>query len=277
MKSLVWALLLTGAWAAAGAERAVVGRITLKAGSDRGFDFRQCAGFVVNNTRSLRKNVSVGGDGAFRIEGLPAGVYDLSIDASETSGTETRGAWGSEKTGVLAAVRVRFELPRDEAGGATAPLDLGAQEIEISRTVRIGRIAPGFRCVTVEGNMVDLRAWRGKYVLIDFWASWCGPCRLEMPHLKALYAERKNDPRFAMISLGLDKDLDKQEATIKQNGMAWTQGILGNWSTDRISLQYGVKSIPAMFLIGPDGRIIEMSASGKAMRESVARALGKAG
>jgi thiol-disulfide isomerase/thioredoxin len=259
--------------------RAVVGRITLKPGSDPGFELGNCSGFVVNNTRTLRRDVGVGHDGTFRIEGLPAGVYDLSLDALEggkNGGVTVKGAWGNERSGVLAMVRLRFELPSAEDAATSAPLDLGPQEIEISRTVRVGREAPAFKCATLEGDEVGTRDWRGKYVLLDFWASWCGPCRLEMPHLKALYNEYGKDPRFVMVSLSLDKDMDKQEACVKENGMKWVQGILGDWSRDRISLKYGVRSIPSMFLLGPDGRIIEMSASGRAMHASVARALGKA-
>ena len=255
----------------------------LKAGSDPAYDLRQCEGFLKEPYQHLRREVAVGRDGSFCIADVPTGVYDLSIDArgGQVTGdapTTTTVASASAKPGyqggALARVRLRFVVPAADAQ-TSGPLDLGAQEIAIARIMTGRQAAPEFKCVTLDGQEFSLAAQRGKFVLVEFWASWCGFCRAELPAMKRLHQEFGNDPRLVMIGLSVDSHIDQAEAYVAKNGIAWNQGILGNWSYDRVSRRYQVKEIPTMFLIGPDGRIMDKQVSGQAMRESVARALGQ--
>ena len=113
----------------------------------------------------------------------------------------------------------------------------------------------------------------GKYILVDFWASWCGPCRGEVPNLKAVYDEFGGDD-FEIVSVAVwDKAEDAFDA-IEEEGMNWTQ-IVCSAKTNQIPTQvYGIEGIPYIILIDPDGKVIGEDLRGKQIRKAVKKALG---
>jgi thiol-disulfide isomerase/thioredoxin len=102
-------------------------------------------------------------------------------------------------------------------------------------------------------------------VLLDFWATWCSPCVGEIPYLKQAHEKFKDRSDFVMISLSLDKTANEPRDFLKKNDLPWVQGYLGEWSEAKVAGQYGVEGIPALFLVGPDGKIIESELEGSSM------------
>ena len=113
----------------------------------------------------------------------------------------------------------------------------------------------------------------GKYILVDFWASWCGPCRGEVPNLKAVYDEFGGDD-FEIVSVAVwDKAEDAFDA-IEEEEMNWTQ-IVCSAGTNQVPTQvYGIEGIPYIILIDPDGKVIGEDLRGKQIRKAVKKALG---
>lgn len=140
--------------------------------------------------------------------------------------------------------------------------------------VSIGRIAPLFSAADTSGNTVKLADYRGKYVLIDFWASWCGPCREENPIVVKAFHQYK-DKNFDILSVSLDQP-GKRDAWIKaihDDQLAWKHvSDLKYWNNEVAQL-YMVKSIPQNFLIDPKGKIIAANLRGEALSKKLSELL----
>ncbi len=112
----------------------------------------------------------------------------------------------------------------------------------------------------VDGTKVDLTKWRGKVVLIDFWATWCGPCMAEMPDVIATY-KKFHDQGFEIAGVSLDQDKDALLQCTKENEMAWPQYFDGTGWDNAISRPLGIQSIPAMWLLNKKGMLVTMDGS----------------
>jgi peroxiredoxin len=123
------------------------------------------------------------------------------------------------------------------------------------KKVSISQPAPNFKIPDVAGNLVGLEDFRGKYVLIDFWASWCAPCRASNPALVEVYNTFK-DKNFTIVGISIDRKKDRWLKAINTDKLPWTNlSNLKGW--DEVSTIYGVKAIPQNFLLDPDGIIID--------------------
>ena len=131
---------------------------------------------------------------------------------------------------------------------------MGTVTLKAAANLKPGDAAPDFTVKDLDGKTFSLSEYRGKYVLLDFWATWCGPCVGETPNLKAVYDAFYKDKRFTMVSLSLDKDPADPRKFAQRREIAWTQGFLGDWSNDKVTESYGVYAIPQIILIGPDGK-----------------------
>jgi peroxiredoxin len=146
--------------------------------------------------------------------------------------------------------------------------------LERLKLVRKGVPAPDFTMNDTEGKPVALSSFKGKYVLIDFWASWCGPCRIQYPFLRQAYQDYKS-LNFTILGVSLDKDVDRWRKAISDDGLNWTQvSDLAYWQNAAAQL-YSVQAIPQNFLLDPEGKIIGRNLFGKKLEERLARVLSK--
>ena len=148
--------------------------------------------------------------------------------------------------------------------------------IEGIKATAIGVFAPDFTQNDVDGKPVSLSSFKGKYVLIDFWASWCGPCRQENPNIVRTYNKYKVK-NFTILGVSLDRPEGKADwlAAIKADGLTWTQvSDLQFWNNAAASL-YFVRAIPQNFLIDPAGKIIAKNLRGEELENKLAEIFGK--
>ena len=127
----------------------------------------------------------------------------------------------------------------------------------------------------LDGKETDLAKMKGKVVLIDFWATWCGPCIAELPNVLKAY-EEYNDKGFEIIGISLDnaKDEDKLRTFVKDKKMTWPHAFDGQGWRNSLAKKFGISSIPATFLIGKDGKVVSTNLRGPALSKAVKKELG---
>ena len=186
-----------------------------------------------------------------------------AVEIASQLKTRSQDQGGVASVGGKPVIRKRKVMPVPPPGSVSG----GGQVPEV------GSEAPGFEIKTMDDKTVRLADYRGKYVLLDFWATWCGPCRGETPNLKAVFEKYGRQDNFVMIGLSLDADKEKPQTYAKENGTGWIDGFLGDWGKDEVTKKYGVRGIPSIWLIGPDGKIVAKGLRGERIMEVVRSAL----
>ena len=140
------------------------------------------------------------------------------------------------------------------------------------KTVKVGRRAPEFSAPNPEGKVVALSQSLGKITIIDFWASWCSPCRKENPNMVKLYSEF-HDKGLNIIGVSLDKDATKWKEAIANDNLTWTQvSNLKEWK-EPIAIQYGVKEIPSTYVLNQYGIVVAKNLSDDALKAKITELL----
>jgi len=151
---------------------------------------------------------------------------------------------------------------------------------EESEKVRAGLVMgakfPDFKEKDLDGKPLSVSSYKGKVILLDFWATWCPPCRAELPNVIKTYDTYHKDG-FEIIGISLDRDRDREKLVsfLKEKKMTWPQFFDGKYWQNKLAVKYGVQSIPTTYLLDGQGVIIGKDLRGEALEKAVARAVAK--
>ena len=147
-----------------------------------------------------------------------------------------------------------------------------SKQINIGKVTAIGSTAPDFTQNDPKGNPVSLSGFRGKYLFIDFWASWCGPCRKENPNVVKAYQQYK-DKNFEILGVSLDNSSPAWIDAIEKDKLTWPQvSDLKGWKNE-VAIQYNIQSIPQNLLLDPNGVIIAKNLRGEELSKALEKHL----
>jgi peroxiredoxin len=174
--------------------------------------------------------------------------------------------------------QIKKDYPQTKAGEhVDEVLQMIAQQAENKRiqdALAVGTTFPDFSEKDLGGKPLSLANYKGKTVLLDFWATWCPPCRAELPNVISVYQKFHKDG-FEIIGVSLDEDKAKLDAFIADKKMAWPQYFDGEGWKNKLAVKYGVNSIPATYLLDGDRKIIGKDLHGEDLEKAVAAAIAK--
>ena len=141
--------------------------------------------------------------------------------------------------------------------------------------LEVGSVFPDLDEIDLSGDPLSISRFRGKVLLVDFWATWCGPCVREMPNVIAVY-KQYHDQGFEIVGISLDQDKQALLAFLQANDIRWPQYFDGKGWNSELARKYGVESIPSTYLLDAEGRILAKNLRGSQLQEEVSTALGSA-
>jgi thiol-disulfide isomerase/thioredoxin len=148
------------------------------------------------------------------------------------------------------------------------------KKVEIQKTLVAGKPFPDFEEKDLNGNPLSIHKYKGKVVLVDFWATWCGPCMAELPNVLKAY-QKYHDKGLEIVGINLDRDKETLQRFLKKNEMTWAQFFDGKVWQGAMPEKYGIIGIPTMYLLDKDGRILARDIQGEALEIELAKQFGK--
>ena len=164
--------------------------------------------------------------------------------------------------------------PGKQADTILASIEKQAAAKKIQAALAVGTVFPDFNEKDLAGKPLSVANYKGKVVLVDFWATWCGPCVGELPNVLKTY-EKYHAKGFEIIGISLDDSKDALDKFIKDKGVSWVQFFDGKGWGNKLAAQYGVNSIPATYLLDGQGKILAKNLRGEALETEVAKQLSK--
>jgi beta-lactamase regulating signal transducer with metallopeptidase domain/thiol-disulfide isomerase/thioredoxin/uncharacterized GH25 family protein len=206
--------------------------------------------------------------GRFNIPDVPAGDYKLIVSVNNPPVPNACGAGEA-----IGRAEFTFTVPDMPDGRSDEPFDVGQITAKLFDTLDVGELAPDFVAESLDGGRVRLADLRGRLVLVDFWATWCGPCVAEMPNFKEIQQRFGDDKRFALLSVSCDADRAAAKKFVDESALNW-QHVNVEGTSAQIPKNYTVRALPATFLIGPNGRVIAKNLRGAELIQAVNTAMG---
>ena len=174
--------------------------------------------------------------------------------------------------------QLKSDFPETTRGKGADNIIASAQKQEsakkIQKSLVVGATFPDFEEKDTAGKPLSVANHRGKVVLIDFWATWCGPCVAELPNVLKTY-ETYHGKGFEIVGISLDRDEQALTTFTKKRTMAWQQFFDGKGWENKLAEKYGIQSIPATFLLDGEGKIVARDLRGEALEAQVAKMLEK--
>jgi peroxiredoxin len=178
--------------------------------------------------------------------------------------------------GTVLLKKVKTDFPDTEPGKNVdkilEQMEAQAKTKQIQKDLTVGKKFPDFEEKDLDGNPLSIAKYKGKVVLVDFWATWCGPCVAELPNVLKAY-QKHHTNGFHIIGISLDQDKSRLTNFIENKGMKWPQYFDGKGWGNKLAGKYGVNSIPATYLLDREGKIIAKNLRGEALEEAVAKSL----
>jgi peroxiredoxin len=236
--------------------------------------------------------------GVIGVEHLGGPLSDVSIVARSTGTPARERGAVSDKNGRFVlrgltngewTIEARRFTTRATAGCGVGPKDVFASrvvvigmeetppiDLEVPRlmgALRVGDLAPDFSATTLDGRTICLSSLRGKVVLVDFWATWCGMCRAEFPRLRETYAMFDGGTRFEIVGASIDEDAEAVRKLTNTLRLGWPQTALGAVERNSLAQTFNIAATPSSFLIDREGTIVAINASSDELRAAVKKLL----
>lgn len=214
------------------------------------------------------RSVEIGGDGLL-INGVRPGRYRFLLKVYEPP------------TGCLVdPIGYGFlEFHTDDYAVNNNRIDLGTIDVVLKTIPKVGDLLSNFSWQDLNGKRNSLSDYQGQFVLLDFWATWCGPCIQAMPEIRKLHETSLVHQNLRVLSLSLDADVEKAKAFVREKRFEWSQGFVGDITASSTGEALGISSVPLYILLDSDGRIAARSASlqDKLLQEKLQEAAGTKG
>lgn len=255
-----------------GTGRPVSGKVVLDRDPDVEVDWtsNEPATIVRWNSQTGRRGdpyaryaANINASGEFRIPDVPAGDYKLTVPVNNPPRPNACGA-GSE----LGKAELVFTVPDITGSRSDDVHELGTVTAKLFDTLEPGELAPDFVAERLDGGTMRLSEYRGQLVVLDFWATWCGPCLAEMPTFQKLQEEFGGNSRFALISLSCDNTAESAKEYVEANSLSWHHAHVAGTQA-KAPRDYTVRSLPATFLVAPDGTVLAKNLRGEDLIRAV--------